>query len=133
MRAIATILRGLPLLKFFGAFLIWAGLSFAVAGVSIAASERFIERDRVRLAQELDGMKSKLVAAKVAENQMEGLLRVYRSAVVQQLTQQHLMIVASLVLFSLLVASFGFSLTLLGKLKALSYGEKTPTGGPSTV
>lgn len=71
-------------------------------------------------------MKGKLVAANVADDQIPGLLRVYRSALAEHLAQQHLVIVGALVLFSLLVASFGFSLMLLGKLRAVGRTEGTP-------
>jgi len=120
-------------LELSGALLLCAGFSFAVAGIGIASSERFVERDRERLAQELDGMKTKLVAAKVADDQIVGLLRVYRSAVVQQLAQQHLLIVGALILFSLLAASFGFSIMLWSKLRALSRRERTTVREPSAA
>ena len=61
-------------------------------------------------------MKRRLISAKVPDDQIVGLLRVHKSALVAESAHEHFIVSSFLILFSLVVASFGFTVVLLGKL-----------------
>jgi len=65
-------------------------------------------------------MKTALTIAKISDDQMVGLLNVYRRNFSHHLGQQEFMVVSALILSSSVVSSFGFSTVLWGRLKTLN-------------
>ena len=113
-------MRKLPLLEFVGMLLLGAGFSFAIGFVGIAFDDQRAKDEKPRIQQSVEEMKAKLTAVKIPDDQLAGLLKVHKSALVTEAVHMHLITSSFLILFSLLVASFGFSLILLGKLRAIT-------------
>src|SRR5437773_1220286 len=111
--------RRLPLLELLGVLLIGAGFCFAVAWGGKCFSKQEIEQEKSEAVLELENVKSNLLASKIPEDQIAGLLRLQKRAIVGETTVRRFAILSSLALFSLTVASFGFSIVLWSRLRAL--------------
>ena len=71
-------------------------------------------------------MRSKLTAAKVPDDQIVGLLRIHKSALVAEAAHENLAITSVLFLLSLVIALFGFVLGLWSKMRALVAAKAFP-------
>jgi len=104
-------------LQLFGVFLCGSGLCFALAFVGLGFSHEEVTKQRHRLLAQMDEMKNALVAAKVPEEQIPGLLSVHKSAVVTEAVHEHFIILSFFGLLSLLVSSLGLTVVLWAKLR----------------
>jgi hypothetical protein len=111
-------------LELLGLVLLGLGLCFTVASVGIGFSNEVILQDKERILRETHEMKTALVASKVPEDQIPGLLRVHKDLLAGQTAQQDLMIMSCMALSGLIVASFGSSLMLFSRLKSLAQGAQ---------
>ncbi len=112
-----------PFLELLGFLLLGMGFCFAVAWGGKCFSKQEIEQEKAEAVRELENVKSNLIAAKIPEDQIAGLLRIQKRAIVGETTVRRFAILSSLSLFSLMVASFGFSIVLWSRLRALRREE----------
>ena len=120
MTSVFNVLRRFPLVELCGWLCVWAAFAFAIAGVSFAFSEKIANHSKASLEREMEDMKTALTIAKISDDQMVGLLNVYRRNFSHHLGQQEFMVVSVLILSSSVVSSFGFSTVLWGRLKTLN-------------
>jgi len=127
--------RKLSLMEIVGMLLLVVGLCFAVGIVGVAFDDQRAKDEKPKIQQSVEDMKAKLTAAKISDDQVAGLLLVHKSALVTAAVHQHFIITSFLVLLSLLVASFGFTLMLLGKLRTTTRQRDFPsqTDEPETA
>jgi len=117
-------LRRVLKFELLGVVLLGLGLCFAVASVGIGFSNEVILQDKERILRESHEMKSALIAAKVPEEQIPGLLRVHKDLLAGQTAQQDLMTTYSMALLGLIVACFGSSIVLFSRLKTSAQGAQ---------
>jgi hypothetical protein len=120
MTAIDAEQRKWPVLEIVGIALCGIGLWLALAFVGVSYSEKQIAKEKQEVLARMDEMKGALTAAKIPEEQIPGLLRVHKSALVSETTQRHFIILSFFVLLSLLIASTGLTIVLWAKLRALT-------------
>ena len=96
------------------------GLCFALASIGVHYSEERLAKEKRQVATKMDEMRGALTTAKVPAEQIPGLLRVHKAALVRETTNEHFIILSFLILLSLLVSSVGVIVTLWAKLRALS-------------
>jgi hypothetical protein len=108
------------LVQLLGMFLSGVGLCFALAFVGVHYSEERLAKEKQQVATKMDEMRGALTAAKVPAEQIPGLLRVHKAALVRETTSEHFIILSFFILLSLLVSSMGLIVTLWAKLRALS-------------
>jgi hypothetical protein len=113
-----------PILEMAGIILCGLGLCFALAFVGVSYSEERITKEKQELMAKMDEMKTALTAAKIPEDQIPGLLRVHKSALVSETTHMHFIILSFFVLLSLLLASVGLTIVLWAKLRAFTHAER---------
>ena len=116
----------LPFMEIVGIFFAGVGVCFAIAVVGVAFDDNRASDEKPKIQQSVEEMKQKLIAAKVPEEQISGLLLVHKGALVTTAVHQHFIITSFLVLLSLLVALLGFTLILLGKLRANTRNRGVP-------
>jgi hypothetical protein len=110
-----------------GISLVGVGLCFAVAFGGLNYSEERLAKEKQQVAAKMDEMKSALAAAKVPPEQVPGLLRVHKAALVRGTTNEHFIILSFSILLSLLVSSVGLIVALWAKLRVLL--PPNPQGG----
>ena len=106
------------------------GFCFALTFVSVSYSEKRVAKEKQELMAKMDEMRSALTAAKIPEEQMLGLLRVHKSALVSETTHMHFIILSFFVLLSLLLGSVGLTIVLWAKLRAFTHAEKLRVDAP---
>ncbi len=106
-------------LHLLGLFLCGMGVCFALTFVALGFSHEEVAKQKHRLLAQVDEMKSALTAARVPDDQIAGLLRVHKAALVTEATHEHFIILSFFVLLSLLVASVGLIVMLWAKLRAV--------------
>jgi hypothetical protein len=112
--------RKWQLVQLLGIVLSGMGLCFALAFVGVNYSEQRLAKEKQHLMAKMDEMKSALTTAKIPPEQIPGLLRVHRAALVSETTNEHFIILSFFILMSLLVSSVGLLVVLWAKLRALS-------------
>jgi hypothetical protein len=117
--------RKWPVLEIFGILLCGVGLCFAITFVGLGWSDEQLAKEKQQVATKLDEMKSTLTAAKIPAEQISGLLRVHKAALVAEATHTHFILLSFFILLSLLVSSVGLTVFLWGKLRALTRDERT--------
>jgi hypothetical protein len=95
------------------------GICFAVALVANSYSEQRLAKEKQQLVTGMDEMKSALATAKVPSEQMPGLLRIHRTALLREVNNEHFIILSFSVLLSLLVSSVGLTLALSANFRAV--------------
>ncbi len=113
-------------MQLMGILLTGMGLCLALAFVGINCSEERLAKEKQQLAAKMDEMKSALTAAKVPPEQIPGLLRVHKAALVSETTNEHFIILSFLVLLSLFLSSVGLIVSLWAKVRTLS--QPNPAG-----
>jgi hypothetical protein len=99
-----------------------AGICFAVAWGGKLFSKQEIEQEKRDALLQLENVKSNLVAARIPDGQIAGLMTIQKRAIVGEAVAQRFAILSTLALLSLIVASFGFSVVLWSRLRALKSG-----------
>ena len=112
--------RKWQLVQFLGILLSGMGLCFALAFVAVNYSEERLAKEKQQLTAKMDEMKSALATAKVPPEQIPGLLRIHKAAVVSESTNEHFIILSFFILLSLLLSSVGLIVVLWAKLRTLS-------------
>jgi hypothetical protein len=114
----------LLLFELVGISLCGIGLVFALAVISVSFSEERVVKEKQQLMAKMDEMKRALTAAKAPEEQIPGLLRIHKAALVSNASHKHFIIPSVLVLLSLLAASVGLTLVVWAKFRAFAQAEK---------
>ncbi len=112
-------------LEVFGVFLCGMGLCLAFAFVGVGISHEQVNKDKQRVLAQMDEMKSALIVAKVPEEQIPGLLRVHKAALVTEAAHEHFIILSFCVLLSLLVSSVGLVVILWARLRTVLSPNKS--------
>ena len=115
-----SVTRRLPLLEIAGIAMCGLGICFAVACVGLGLDSQRAKGEKTRIEQSVEEMNKKLRGAKIPDDQIAGLLQIHKRTLAVEAVQEGFIITTFLLLLSLVVASFGFSLVLLGKLRMLS-------------
>src|SRR5437899_8118304 len=116
--------RNWPILELAGMFVCGAGLCFALAFTGLSYSEERLAKEKQQLTAKMSEMKTALAAAKIPEEQIPGLLRVHKAALVSDSIHEHFIILSFFFLLSLLVASLGLTLLLWAKLRAFQQADR---------
>jgi hypothetical protein len=103
-----------------GLVILWLGILFAGACCSKIASLSPTQGDKDRMTREVDGMKTRLLQAKVPDDQIEGLLAVYRRAFAYRSMSRSWQIFAFLSIAGLCVGLLGLCLTLWSRQRRLA-------------
>lgn len=119
-----------PILEILGVALCGVGLCFALAFIGVSYSEERMAKEKLELMANMDEMKSALTAAKIPEEQIPGLLRIHKRALVSETTLMHFIILSFFVLLGLLVASVGLTIVLWAKLRAFTHAERIRVDAP---
>jgi hypothetical protein len=112
-------------LEAIGYLLCWLGFCFALLFVVVCCSEKRLAKEKHEFVIGVAEMKTALIAAKVPEEQIPGLLRVHKSALANHIAHMHFIVLSFFVLLSLWVALLGLVLQLWGKLRALPHAERS--------
>jgi hypothetical protein len=127
MKQVETVRRRPPLLELFGVVLCGAGICFAVAWGGKLFSKQEVDQEKREAMLEVENVRSNLVAAKIPEDQIAGLMRVQKRTIVGEAVGQRFAILSTLSLLSLIVASFGFSVVLWSRLRTLKREQRAET------
>lgn len=114
-----------------GMVVLISGLCLALVFILLAFDDKDLQANKLEVQKSVEEMKTNLVAARVPDNQVAGLLRIHKNARANEVGNQHFIVVSFLFLSCLIVASFGFSLMLFGKLRASAAASRASTGGGS--
>jgi hypothetical protein len=125
MTQVASLQQKRTALEVFGVLLCGMGLCFAVGIVGVSYSQEEVVKEKHQLLTQIHEMKSALAVAKVPEEQIPGLLRVHKAALVSEATHEHFIILSFFVLLSLLVSSVGLIVMLWAKLQAIVQSNKS--------
>lgn len=125
MPPVTTPRRKWPVLEMFGIFLGGVGLCFAVIFVGLGCSDEQLAKEKQQVATKMDEMKSALTAAKIPAEQIPGLLRVHKAALVAEAAHEHFILLSFFILLSLLVSSVGWAVFLWARLRAFTRAERT--------
>jgi len=121
------------LLEMFGILLCGTGLCFAIIfAVMIFSDEDTIAKEKREVATKMEEMKSALTAAKVPIEQIPGLLRIHKSALIVEKTHEHFILLSFFILSSLWLASTGWTVVLWARLRALIRAQKQLGQSPPT-
>jgi hypothetical protein len=112
-------------LEIFGILLCGVGLCFAIMFVGVGYSDEQLAKEKQQVVTKMDEMKSALIAAKIPTEQIPGLLRVHKAALVAESTHTHFILLSFFILLSLLGSSIGLTVFLWGKLRAATRDERT--------
>lgn len=120
MKSTSKRIRKWPILEMFGIFLCGGGLCIALASVGVSYSQEMMTREKQQLLGQVDEMKAALVAAKVPDDQISGLLRIHKATLVNEASHEHFIILSFFVLLGLLLSSVGLTVMLWAKLRILA-------------
>ena len=108
------------MLEFIGISFCILGLCAAITFVAAVFSPEQLTKDRQQVLAQVDEMKQALVAAKVPEEQIPGLLRVHKAALANTIGCEDFIVLYFLVSLSLWVSSLGLIIALWAKLRVLA-------------
>lgn len=117
--------RKWPLLELLGISIAGVGVCFAISFIGIGYSQERTAKEKGQLMASMDQMKRILVEAKTPEEQIPGLLRIHKAALVSEANQKYFILLSFLVLLSLLVASIGVIIVLWAKIRSIAQVERT--------
>ena len=120
-------------LDIFGVLLAGGGLACAVISVGIAFSKERLAEDAMQIDRKINEMKIALTTAKIPAEQIPGLLRVHRAAVVSDASLTHFFIVSFMFLLSLVAALVGLIIILWGKLCASTKVARAGVNAPANA
>jgi hypothetical protein len=118
-------------LEIFGILLCGVGLCFTITFVGLGWSDEQLAKEKQEVVTKMDEMKIALTAAKVPAEQISGLLRIHKAALVAEATHTHFILLSFFILLSLFVSSVGMTVFLWGKLRALTRDESTKVDAQS--
>lgn len=107
----------------FGILLCGAGLCLALGSVGASCSQEMLLHEKQQLLGQLDEMKNVLVAAKVPDEQIGGLLHVHKAALVSEAAHEHFIVLSFFILLGLSVSSVGLTVVLWAKLRTLAASQ----------
>jgi hypothetical protein len=111
-------------LKLFGILLCILGLLLTAEFVGIGFSDMPRATAKEQVDTEMAEMKSALTAAKIPAEQIPGLLRVHKAALVTKTSHEQLFLLSFFVLLSLLMSSAGLTFFLWGKLRTFTTDDE---------
>jgi hypothetical protein len=124
----STSRRKRSVLELLGILLCCIGLCLTITFVGIGFSGEQLAKEKEQVDTEMAEMKSALAAAKIPAEQIPGLLRVHKAALVTKTSHEQLFLVSFFVLLSLLMSSAGLTFFLWGKLRTFTIDdERTKT------
>jgi hypothetical protein len=125
MNRIRSIFRKLPPLEILGLLFVWLGISFAIAFPAVGFSEDHLAKDKQQIAAKMDEMKNALSAAKIPDEQIIGLLKVYKVVTAEDVGHEDFILMSFSILLSLLTALFGWVIVLRARLRTVTKSQQT--------